>query len=121
MTEKEMIFPITYIPTIGEFLEALRIKPGGLGAQLFTSVYDQFFTWSLDLRNEYDRYYCVEYATLAVYLETAHEIQLEPADLAKRHILKMRSPGGVLDQAYDDNVLDTVISSIRELEANHED
>jgi hypothetical protein len=120
VSEKDIILPTSRIPLIGEFLDALRIKPTGLGAQLFTGVYDQFFAWSTDLRLEYERYYCVEYPTFAAYLELAHEIYLEPAELEKAHILKIRATGGVLDEAYEDNVLEVVIDCIRKLEKGHE-
>lgn len=121
MTEKALVLPLRRIPPLDEFLDALKIKPPGLAAQLFTGVYNQLFTWSNDLRVQYDQYYCVEYPTLAVYLELAHEIDLDPSDLEKTHILKIKSPGGVLEEAYHDNVLDAVIACIRKLEDSHED
>jgi hypothetical protein len=120
MSEKGIILPTSRIPSVGEFLDVLRIKPAGLAAQLFTGVYNQFFAWSTDLRVEYERYYCVEYPTFAAYLELAHEIYLEPSELEKAHILKIKAPGGVLDDAYDDNVFDTVVNCIRKLENSHE-
>ncbi|WP_374393778.1 hypothetical protein [Tabrizicola sp.] len=121
MTENYHVLPLRRIPPLDEFLDALKIKPVGLAAQLFTGVYNQLFAWSNDLRAQYDRYYCVEYPTLAAYLELTHDIYLDPAELAKRHILKIKSPGGVLEEAYDDNVWDTVIACVRKLEDSHED
>ena len=120
MSEKDLILPISRIPSVGEFLDTLHIKPAGFAAQIFTEVYDQFFTRSTDLRVEYERYYCVEYPTFASYLELAHGICLKPADLEKRYILKLKSPGGVLEEAYAENVMDTVIACIRKLEESHE-
>lgn len=120
MSEEDLILPMARIPSVDEFLDILHIKPEGFAAQLFTAVYNQFFDWSKDLRAEYERYYCVEYPTFASYLELAHEIHLEPAQLEKAHILKINSPGGVMDGAYDDNVRDTVIDCIKKLEARHE-
>ncbi|WP_133244819.1 hypothetical protein [Caulobacter radicis] len=121
MNEEDLILPVDRIPTTAEFLGALGIRPGGLGAQLFTEVYEQFFRWPTDLRDQYERYYCVEYPTFRQYLEFAHEIYLEPGQLEKRHILKIKSPGGVVDRAYEDNVLETVIECINKLEACNED
>ncbi|MEH3036603.1 MAG: hypothetical protein PGN23_08990 [Sphingomonas adhaesiva] len=121
MTKKDLVLPLRRIPPLGEFLDALQIKPAGLAAQLFTGVYNQLFVWSTDLRAQYDQYYCVEYPTLAAYLEIAHEIYLEPTELEKTHILKIKAPGGVLEEAYDDNVRDTVIDCVRELESSYED
>jgi hypothetical protein len=121
MSEGPLILPISRIPSVGEFLNVLHIKPGGFAAQLFTKVHDQLFARSTDLRVQYERYYCVEYTTFAIYLELAHEIYLEPAELDKAHILKIKSPGGVLDEAYDDNVKYIVIECIRKLENSYED
>lgn len=121
MSEEDLILPVDRIPTAIEFLGGLGIRPGGLGAQLFTEVYEQFFRWSTDLRDQYGRYYCVEYPTLQQYLEFAHEIYLEPEQLEKQHILKIKSPGGVVDRAYEDNVLEIVIKCIKKLETCNED
>lgn len=121
MSDRDFVLPMSRIPSLEEFLDILQIKPAGFAAQLFTAVYDQLFSWSKDLRLEYERYYCVEYPTFASYLELAHEIELEPHDLGKAHILKVKSPGGVLDEAYDDNVMDAVLDSINKLEGNNED
>ncbi|MDB5583190.1 MAG: hypothetical protein JWR80_8366 [Bradyrhizobium sp.] len=120
MSENDIILPTSYIPSVGEFLDIMRIRPTGFAAQLFTGVYDQFFAWSKDLRDEYNRYYCVEYSTFAAYLELAHEIYLEPAELENAHVLKVKAPAGVVDDAYDDNVRDIVIDCLRKLEDSHE-
>lgn len=116
----DLILPISRIPSVGEFLDILHIKPASFAAQLFTAVYDQLFFWSKDLRVEYERYYCVEYSTFANYLELAHEIYLEPEELGKTHILKIDQPGGVMDESYSENIKDTVIDCIRKLEIDHE-
>jgi hypothetical protein len=121
MWDDELILPINYRPTIAEFLGVLGLKPRGLGAQLFTAAYNQFFVWSTDLRDEYQRYYCVEYPTFDAYLQLAHDLELEPAELEKKYILKIRSTSGVVDRAYDDSSLDTVLECIRKLEEMHED
>ena len=120
MNKESLVLPVNIIPTIHEFLDVLRIKPVGLGAQLFTGVYDQFFVSSVDLKDEYEKYYCVEYPSLRSYLELAHEIYLSPEELEKKHILKIKSPSGVVDQSYDDNMLSVVLDCIKKLEALHE-
>lgn len=121
MSDDDLILATNYVPPLDEFLSALRIQPSGLGAQLFTAVHRQLFVSSRDLKEEYERYYCVEYTSLRAFLETAHEIFLEPIELEKRHILKIKSPSGVVDQAYDDNVLSAVVDCIRKMEEAHED
>lgn len=121
MTENYYVLPLRRLPPLDEFLDALKIRPAGLAAQLFTGVYNQLFAWSTDLRAQYDQYYCVEYPTLAAYLELTQDIYLDPAELEKTHILRIESPWGVLEEAYDDNVWDTVIACVRKLEDSHED
>lgn len=120
MSEKDIILPMNRIPSVDEFLDILHIKPAGFASQIFTAVYHQFFTSSKDLRVEYERYYCIEYPTFASYLELAHEICLEHADLEKPYIFQIKSPGGVLEEAYPENVQNTVIDCIRKLEESHE-
>lgn len=114
------VLSVNYIPSTAEFLEGLGIKPKGLGSQLFNAVYEQFFIWSVDLREEYEKYYCVEYPSLRNYLEVAHEIYLTPEELEKKHLLEIGSFSGIVDQNYDGNSLDAIISCIRNLEAMHE-
>ena len=116
----DLILAVDHMPEIREFLEALEVRPGRFGAQLFTEIYEQFFTGSTNLRDQYERYYCVEYSTLQTYLELAHEIYLATEELEKRYILKIKSPSGIVDRAYDDNVLDVVIDCIRKLEVSDE-
>jgi hypothetical protein len=118
--EEPLILAVRRIPQMEEFLAAMGMKTNGLGAQLFSNVFRQLFSWSTDLRDQYERYYCVEYSTLQRYLELAHEIYLSPDELEKQHILKVKSPGGVIDRAYDNNVLDAVIGCIRRLESADE-
>jgi hypothetical protein len=121
VNREDLILPVNFKPSIDEFLGALRIRPAGLGAQLFTGIYDQFFVSSVDLKDEYEKFYCVEYPTLRGYLELAHEIYLSPEALEKRYILTIKRPSGIVDQAYNDNLLDVVIDCIRKMEAMHED
>ncbi|WP_354859955.1 hypothetical protein [Acetobacter fabarum] len=120
MTQDELILPVNRIPHIAEFLAILEVRPGGLGAQLFIDIYEQFFTRSTDLRVEYERYYCVEYSTLQRYLELAHEIDLPPEQLEKQHILKVKTSSEIINRAYDDNILHVVIECITKLEGSNE-
>lgn len=120
MNERDLILPISYVPSLEEFLETLHIRPASFAAQIFTAVYDRFFVRSTDLRIEYERYYCVEYQQFSDYLELANEIYISPEELEKAHILKIKSPGGVLEEDYSDNVRDIVIECIRKLEDSHE-
>jgi hypothetical protein len=120
MNEEDLVLPVNRIPELAEFLNALEVKPAGFGAQLLAEVYGQFFIGSTDLRDQYERYYCVEYPTLRGYLELAHEIYLKPEDLEKKYILKVTPLGGVVDGAYDDNILDAVIECIQKMDETDE-
>lgn len=121
MSEGDIILPMSRIPSVGEFLQILGIKPGGFAAQLLESVYDELFVSSTDLRSEYDRYYCVEYPAFSSYLGMAHGIEVKPRDLEKKYVLLVRSLGGVMDEIYDDNVKTVVLDCVRTLEGDHED
>jgi len=121
MDEEIDILSVDVIPEFGEFLHVLKLGRNGLGAQLFRSVYDHIFVSSTDLRKEYDRYYCVEYGSLQEYLECAHEAYLEEGELEKAHILKFKLNYGLIDPAYEDNILDKVVDAIRKLEGKSED
>lgn len=114
------ILSVNFIPEFSDFLNVLQIGNTGLGAQLFKSVYDHIFVASTDLRKEYDRYYCVEYPSLCEYLECAHDAYLEDNELEKTHILKFKQDHGLMNQAYDDNILETVVDAIRKLEDKNE-
>lgn len=120
MSDTYFIIAVSRIPAVEEFLDHLQIKAGGLAAQLFTGVYEQLFASSRDLRDEYQRYYCVEYPTLAEYLELAHELELEPAQLDKAHILKITASWGMLDESYEENIRKTIVDSVLEMEAGDE-
>ncbi|MBY5651782.1 hypothetical protein [Rhizobium leguminosarum] len=120
MDEETDILSVNIIPEFSDFLNALKIKNAGLGAQLFKAVYDHLFVASTDLRKEYDRYYCVEYPSLGEYLECAHDVSLEESELEKTYILKFKQDHGLMNQAYDDNILETVVDAIRKLEDENE-
>ena len=120
MSDGLFVVAINRIPSVDEFLTHLQIRAGGLAAQLFISVYEQLFAHSRDLRDEFNRYYCVEYPTLAEYLELAHELELEPAELEKAHILKIKSSWGLLDESFEENIRKTILDSVLELELSHE-
>lgn len=119
--DRSFILAVNSVPTLEAFLHTLGIKPQGLGAQLFEGVYRNFFSYSKDLREEYRRFYSVEYTNFETYLDLVHEVDLEPHELEKRHVFKIKSPSMVVDQAYDDNTMDAVVACIRKLETPNED
>ena len=120
MNDEMLILSVNVIPEFSEFLSALKIKNATLGAQLFKSVYDHIFVASTDLKREYERYYCVEYPSLSEYLQCANDVYLEEDELEKNHILEFRQDNGLMNDAYDDNILETIVECIRKLEAERE-
>jgi len=118
--EPDLVIPTNYVPNDVEFLGALGIRPNGLAAQLFKSVYDRFFVFSTDLRDQYERYYCVEYPDFETYLAVACDVYMDRSELEKTHVFSIKSLGGVVDTAYDDNALNAVVDCLRQLEADHE-
>ncbi|UXS48281.1 hypothetical protein [Agrobacterium tumefaciens] len=121
MDEETYILSVDIVPDFNEFLSALKIKNTGLGAQLFKSVYDHLFVASTDLRQEYERYYCVEYPSLGEYIECTHDVYIDDSELEKTHILKFKQDNALMNEAYDDNILETVVEAIRRLEDKNED
>ncbi|MDH7790183.1 hypothetical protein QBD00_001079 [Ochrobactrum sp. AN78] len=120
MDGNRFILAANVIPEFSDFLTALKIKNTGLGRQLFKSVYDHIFISSIDLKKEYSRYYCVEYTSIYQYLECAHDIYLHESAFDKKHILMFKNDNGLMNQAYDDNILEIVVECIRKLERDHE-
>lgn len=121
MSEGDFVLTTNRIPSFSEFLDMLQIKSRSFGAQLFQNVYDEIFVVSKDLRKEYEKYYCVEYPDFESYLDVAHEIHLNPAQLEKLHVLSVESPISIVNDTYDDNVRDKIFSCIRKMEGNYED
>lgn len=79
------------------------------------------FVEAIDLRRQYDRYYRIEYDSLSSFLDLVHDIQLEPTELEKSHLMLVEEAHGVADTMYDDNQLNLVLECIRRLEDRNED
>ena len=58
----------------------------------------------------------MEYPTFIDYLELAHEIYLIPDQAEKLHVLKIKSPSGVMDAAYDENLTSKIVEYVKNLE-----
>ncbi len=67
--EVKIILATSWKPNIEEFLLSLGISIGGFGDQLFSSVYDAFFESSINVKEEYDLFYSVEYRCLSDYIK----------------------------------------------------
>jgi len=120
--EVKLVLPTSWEPDRNEFLAALGVFRGGLGEQFFGPVYDALFVASIEVKGEFKMYYCVEYANLAEYLEIRYGVDLSEEDLETDRVFLVTWLPQVIDDAYEDNKLDTVLKSIKKLEeAQNED
>lgn len=121
--EVKLIIPTSWEPNRNEFLAALGISRGGLGELFFGTVYDALFVVSIEVRGEFKKYYSVEYANLAAYLEIRYGETLSEEDLEADRVFMVTWLPQVIDNRYEeDNKLDTVLKCIKKLEeAQNED
>lgn len=118
----ELILPTSWEPNRKEFLAALGVSRGGLGEQLFGTVYDALFVSSIEVKGEFKKYYAVEYATLGKYLEIRYGKFLSEEDLEPDRVFMVTWLPQIIDGDYEDNKLNTVLECIKKLEeAQNED
>lgn len=117
MKEKvELVLPTSWEPDRNEFFAALGISRGGLGEQFFGTVYDALFVASIEVKGEFNKYYSVEYANLAEYLEIRYGVALSEEDLEADRVFMATWLPQVIENIYEDNKLDTVLECIEKLE-----
>jgi len=120
--EIKLILPTSWVPNREDFLAALGISRGGLGDQFFGTVYNALFVASIEVKSEFKKYYSVEYANLAVYLEIRYGKALSEEDLEADRVFLVTWVPDVIDNTYEDNMRDTVLECIKKLgEAQNED
>ncbi len=112
----KLIIQTSWKPDRNVFLAALGVSPGGLGEQFFGAVYDALFVASIEVKGEFKKYYSVEYATLAEYLEIRYGIVLSEEELEADRVFLVTWLPQVIEDLYEDNKLDTVLKSIKKLE-----
>lgn len=113
--EVKLVLPTSWKPDLKDFLSALGVTNGGLGEQLFGPVYDALFLSSIEVKDEFHRYYSVEYAHLADYVEIRYGEVLSERNLDADRIFIVTWLPQVIDKAYEVNKLDTVIECITKL------
>ena len=117
-----LVLPTSWEPNREEFLTALGVSHGGLGEQFFGTVYDALFVGSIEVKGEFKRYYSVEYANLAEYLEIRYGVALSEEELEAARVFLVTWVPQVIDGNYEDNKLGTVLDCIKNLEeAQNED
>lgn len=120
--EIKLILPTSWVPNREEFLAALGVSRGGLGEHFFGTVFDALFVASIEVKSEFKKYYSVEYANLAEYLEIRYGEALSEEDLEADRVFMVTWLPQVIDDMYEDNKLDTVLECIKKLEeAQYED
>lgn len=120
--EIKLILPTSWMPNREEFLAVLGVSLGGLGEQFFGTVFDALFVASVEVSSEFKKYYSVEYANLAEYLEIRYGEALSEEDMEADRVFMVTWLPQVIDDLYEDNKLDTVLECIKKLEeAQYED
>jgi len=108
-------------PNYDAFLEGLSIEKNGLGEQLFAKVFRAFFIYSVDVKSDFEKFYSVEYSNLKKYLDIKYGVELNDSDLEKDYIFLIDYLPQIVNDDYDDNVLDKVLTCIKKLELSDED
>ncbi|TDF41702.1 hypothetical protein EYS14_02300 [Alteromonadaceae bacterium M269] len=116
MDEIKLLLPTSWKPNREEFLAALGVNSGGLGEQFFGAVYDALFVTSIEAKEEFKKYYSVEYSNLAEYMEIRYGYLLSEEDLETSHLYMVARLPQIVDDAYEDNKLKTVLKCIDKLE-----
>lgn len=120
--EVQLILSTSWEPNLNEFLSVLGVSPGGLGEKFFGTVYDALFVASIEVKDEYKKYYAVEYADLAEYVEIRYGEVLSEDELEALRVFVVTWLPQVVDTVYEENKLETVIECIKKLEeAQNED
>lgn len=114
--EIKLILPTSWVPNREEFLAALGVSRGRLGEQFFGTVYDALFVASIEVKSEFKKYYSVEYANLAEYLEIRYGEALSEEELEADRLFMVTWLPQVIDVIYEENKLDTVLECIKKLE-----
>ena len=112
----KLVLPISWVPDRNEFLAALGISRGGLGEQFFGTVYVALFVASIEVKGEFRKYYSVEYANLAEYLEIRYGKVLSEEILEADRVFLVTWVPDVIDDRYEDNKLHAVLECIKKLE-----
>lgn len=114
--EIELVLSTSWVPNREEFLAALGVSRVGLGEHFFGAVYYALFVASTEVKGEFKKYYSVEYASLAEYLEIRYGKILSPESLDADRVFVVTWLPQVIDDTYEDNKLDIVLECIKKLE-----
>lgn len=111
-----LVIKTSWKPNRKDFLAALGIVPGGLGGELLGEVYEALFVRSVEARSEFNKYYSVEYADFASYLEIRYGESLDDEEVDVERVYIVESLPQVLNGDYEDSKLDAVLACIEKLD-----
>lgn len=85
---KAYIFHITKNISKRKFLKAIKIRSGCFAGNLFSRVYDCFFSEMIDLCEEYRKYHNREYGTFKEFLQKKYNLPFDVAEAGEQKLLK---------------------------------
>ncbi len=112
----KLVISTSWKPDRNEFLTALGISGGGFGEQCFGTVYDALFISSIEAKSEFKKYYAVEYAQFAEYLDIRYGRSLSEEELEADYVYIVTWLPEVIDNRYENNELKAVLKCIKKLE-----
>lgn len=75
----DYIISVADLASESEFLHRAAVRPDSYGWRLASSIYNDIFIKSLDLKRDFDLYYKVEYGDFGEYLRKRHLLRREEA------------------------------------------
>lgn len=116
MGEIALVLPTSWHPNREEFLSVLGVSPKSLGEHFFGKAYEALFVSSIEVIEEYKKFYSVEYSNLAEYLNIRYGITLNDNELESEKIFLVTWLPQIIDDLYEESELDTVLECIKKLE-----
>jgi hypothetical protein len=110
--DKELVVSLDRIPNFEEFLNQMKVAPTGFGAVILKYIYKNLFFHSIDHKEEYVKYYSIEYDTIDDYLLKKVGLEITTAESSRRHILRIERLSSLIDPAYEDNFLEMFLHKL---------
>lgn len=111
----DLVIAVSWKPEKNEFLSALGVNRGGLGEHFFGNVFDALFTTSINVSDEFTKYYSVEYSDLREYLEIRYGQTITDEEMDAKYIFLVKHLPQIVDSDYANNKLDTVLECVNKL------
>ena len=111
--DKVFVLSLDTIPSLDELLHKMKVAPNGFGAVIVQYIYDNLFATSIDLKEEYKKYYSVEYSNFESFVVNKVGMNIDSSQLYKEHVLLIDWFMSLIDSRFEDNYLDLVLKTIR--------